>query len=71
MSTEVKLATTALFPEAGPRASNVKWFLGKDRGVTAEQLAGQLNRADAQIRTGTAQRSTSLDGHLVIKSVDA
>lgn len=68
MSSEVDRASHALFPSGGQAEDvNVKFFLGNARAVTAEELANQLNRADAQIRTGTAVRSQELDGHLTTR----
>jgi hypothetical protein len=60
---------TALFPAEGTAAVNVKFFLGTDRSVTAEQLADQLDRADAQIRSQPGLRSATLDGHLAVKAI--
>ena len=65
----VQRMKTALFPAEGAIAVNVKFFLGTDRTVSAEQLADQLDRADAQIRNQPGLRSTSLDGHLAIKAI--
>ena len=65
----VERMKTALFPAEGTTAVNVKFFLGNGRRVSAEQLADQLNRADAQIRSGAAVRGTELDGGLVVKAL--
>jgi hypothetical protein len=54
----------AMFPVEGTSVINVKFFPGHSRSVTSAQLADQLDRADAQLRSGTVSRSTSLDGHL-------
>ncbi len=63
MSTELDRAATALFPEAGPaRIRDVKFYGGRRRIVTAEELAAQLLRADAQVREGVARRVEDLDG---------
>ncbi|HET7255609.1 MAG TPA: hypothetical protein VFJ46_17770 [Xanthobacteraceae bacterium] len=67
--THVERMKTALFPAEGTAAVNVKFFLGNDRRVSAEQLADQLDRADAQIRSGAAARATALDGGLAVKAL--
>jgi hypothetical protein len=64
MSVQTERAIKSLFRGNGEQVVNVKFFLGSKRGVTSEELAEQLNRADAQIRSGTAVRSTHLDGDL-------
>lgn len=69
MSTHIERMKAALFPAEGRVVQNVKFFLGNDRCVTAEQLADQLDRADAQIRSGTAERTRVLDGNLAVKSL--
>jgi len=71
MSAHTERATKALFPadQAADRAVNVKFFLGSKRGVTGEELAEQLNRADAQVRNGIAVRSASLDEELTVKGI--
>jgi hypothetical protein len=62
MSSELDRAATALFPEVGPAAiGNVKFMGGTRRIVTAEELAEQLMRANAQIREGVAVRIADLD----------
>ena len=68
MSVEVERAVKSLFPADGGTASNVKFFLGNARGVSADQLAAQLTRADAQIRNGLAT-SSKLDGELTVIAV--
>lgn len=71
MSVQTDRAVKALFPDgdAADHAVNVKFFLGSKRGVTGEELAEQMNRADAQIRNGLAVRSTQLDGDLTEKTI--
>ena len=68
MSVQTERAIKSLFPADGEKVVNVKFFLGSKRGVTGEELAEQLNRADAQIRSGSAVRSTQLDGDLTENS---
>jgi hypothetical protein len=68
MMTQVDRIKKAFFPTEGHGVENVKFFLGNSRVVSAEQLADQLDRSEAQIRTGTALRSKSLDGHLTSKA---
>jgi hypothetical protein len=68
MITQVDRIKTAFFADEGQCVRNVKFFLGESRAVTAEQLADQLDRAEVQIRAGTAVRSRKLDGHLTTKT---
>lgn len=69
MTGQVDRAVSTLFPRDGEGATNVKFFLGSNRAVTKEQLAEQLNRADAQVRSGLAKRTTTLDGSLTVQSL--
>lgn len=64
MSVQTERAIKSLFRGNDEQIVNVKFFLGSKRGVTGEELAEQLNRADAQIRSGSAERTTTLDGDL-------
>lgn len=59
------LARTAnsLFPAIGGQVRNVKFFLGGARCVTADQLAEQVDRAEAQIRAGVASTVTDVDNY--------
>lgn len=67
MSTHIERMKTALFPSEGKATENVKFFLGHGRSVSAEQLADQLDRANAQIRNNPDIRTRVLDGHLSVK----
>ena len=67
MSSQVQRMSAAMFPLEGTKVVNVKFFLGTSRAVTAEELADQLDRADAQLRSGAALRTTKLDAELTIK----
>lgn len=69
MNSNIERAKHALFSSESIQTENVKFFMGNARNVTAEQLADQLNRADAQVRNGTAISSTSLDGDQITKVV--
>jgi len=69
VSTHIERMKAAMFPAEGTSVVNVKFFLGSGRQVTAEQLADQLDRADAQLRSGATQRSHVLDGHLTVKTL--
>jgi hypothetical protein len=63
-------AADALFPkDKSVETSNLKFFLGSNRSVTAEQLADQLNRADAQVREGIAVPAKTLDGDMPTKKL--
>ena len=68
MNAQVDRAVKSLFPEGEAAPVNVKFFLGHARVVTAEQLAQQLNRADAQIRNGLAKASP-LDSGLTVTAL--
>ena len=61
MESQLEQASRALFPSSGNRAGNIKFYSGRNRDVTAEQLAEQFNRADAQIRTGESVRVMDVD----------
>jgi hypothetical protein len=69
MSTQVERMKRAMFPTHGASVTNVKFFLGSGRSVTAEQLADQLDRADAQIRGKVVSRTKSLDGDLTVTTI--
>ena len=69
MNSQVQRMSAAMFPPDGTQVVNVKFFLGTSRAVTAEELADQLDRADAQLRNGAAARTTHLDGDLTTKSL--
>ncbi|HAC00767.1 MAG TPA: hypothetical protein DCF67_04430 [Brevundimonas sp.] len=62
MSSQIERIGNTLYPETGARVSNVKFYLGHTRAVTAEQLADQIDRASAQVRQGAATRVGSIDG---------
>jgi hypothetical protein len=65
MSTHLDQAANAMFPQAGhSRVGNIKFFRGRRRQVTAEQLAEELNRADAQVRSGNLKPTADIDGDL-------
>lgn len=62
---EVDRAANALFPSEGQSVTNIKFFLGSKRSITAEELAEQVNRAEAQVRNKLAVPSRNLDGDLL------
>lgn len=64
MTTQLDRAANALFPSTGNRVGNVKFCLGLSRVATAEQIAEQFNRADAQVRAGVSVPATDIDGDL-------
>lgn len=61
MATYVERAADLLFPEMGRRALNVKFFDACDHNASAEELAAQIVRAEAQIASGTAELVTDID----------
>ena len=69
MTTQVERMKHSMFPSEGESVVNVKFFLGSGRRVTAEQLADQLDRADAQLRGKVTVRTTSLDGDLTVTTI--
>lgn len=64
MTTQVERAVNMLFPHQGSRVRDVKFHRGWNDRVTAEQLAGELLKANEQIRSGAATRLTDIDGNL-------
>lgn len=70
MNSNMNRAADALFPkDKSVETGNLKFFLGSSRSVTAEQLAEELNRADAQVREGISVPSKTLDGGLPTKKL--
>jgi len=63
MPTELERAADALFPSTGNRVGNVKFMRGRRTGVSAEELAEQLNRADAQVREGLSAPVADIDNY--------
>lgn len=54
-------AADLLFPTEGQRTLNVKFFCAGDDNVSADALAEQIVRAEAQIRNGSARLVTDVD----------
>lgn len=63
MTTELNRAADALFPSTGNQVGNIKFMRGRRTGVTAEHLAEQLNRANAQVRSGQVQPVQDIDNY--------
>ena len=63
MISQLQRAADALFPAEGSLVGNVKFFT-LNNGVTAEDLAEQMNRADAQIAAGESFPVDDIDGDL-------
>lgn len=63
MSQAIDQVAEALFSDAGRRITNVKFFLGNARRVTAVQLAEQLEVAERQVQDGTARLVTDVDNY--------
>lgn len=59
--TLIDRAADLLFPATGQRTLNVKFFCAGDDNVSADELAEQIVRAEAQIRNGTARLVTDID----------
>jgi hypothetical protein len=64
MSNEINRAVAALFPQGGDSVADIKFFPGTKSGASAEEFAEEVLRADAQVRTGAAVRSETLDSEL-------
>jgi len=54
-------AADLLFPAEGRRTLNIKFFDACEHNVTAEELAEQIVRAEAQIANGTAELVADID----------
>lgn len=63
MSQSIDNTAQALFPTTGPRITNVKFFLGNARRVTAVQLAEQLEAAEDQVQRNSAILVTDVDNY--------
>ena len=61
MATYVERAADLLFPHEGRRALNVKFFDACEQHASAEELAAQIVRAEAQIANGTAELVADID----------
>ena len=64
MSDQIRLAANTLFPDDGARARDIKFFDAGMSGVTAQQLAEQVNRAEAAIRHGRVQEVDDVEDYL-------
>lgn len=64
MSKEINRAVAALFPVGGEHVADIKFFPGSRSNVTTAEFAEEVSRADAQVRTGAAHRSETLDSEL-------
>jgi len=64
MSDVVSRAANMLFSQEGRRIANVKFFLGSRRDITANELACEILRAEAQVAAGNAVRVEDVDGNL-------
>lgn len=69
MSKVIERISDHLFPLEGKTVVNVKFFPGHNRAVTADDLADQLARADAQIDGGAVTRTTMLDASLTVATL--
>lgn len=62
MATNLKQAQDLLFGKDGLRASNFKMFPGHSRDVTAEQIAGEINRVIGEISAGNFDKAEPTEG---------
>lgn len=60
----IERAAAMLYSTEGRSVTNVKFFMGRRREVTAEELACELLRAREQILDGTATLVEDIDGDL-------
>ncbi len=59
---QIERAANALFPDGGKaRVGNVKFARGRARTVSADEMADQLMRADAQVLGGHVAPIASID----------
>lgn len=61
MDTHMKAVTDRLFGEDGLRASNFKLFPGKNRDVTPEQVAQEINASFDKLQAGDFEDITALE----------
>lgn len=61
MTTQLEHVVAELFPHGDSGAYNVKFFRGRAREVTSEQLAEQLRSANQQIVEERAIRVANID----------
>lgn len=52
MGTQVQLAVNRIFSVDGLAASNIKFFPGASRDVSAEQMASEVNKIISSIEAG-------------------
>ena len=69
MTNKIERQCNAMFPTEGTHVVNVKFFLGTSRSVTGAELADQLARADAQLRSKATSRVKELDGDLTTTAI--
>ncbi len=61
MTTQLDVAANMLFPSAGNRTRNIKFFRGHSRSLTAQRLAQQFVQAERQITTGATAPVDNID----------
>lgn len=69
MSKIIERVSDHMFASEGDTVVNVKFFPGHNRAVTADQLADQLARADAQIKSSAVMRTQNLDAGLTVSAL--
>lgn len=69
MSDAIKRATMTLFPSEGEGACNVKFFPGHSRNISAEDLADEFNRAEAQLKNGLIHPKAEIEEDLTPQTV--
>lgn len=64
MSDVIDQAAALLFPEGTRGVSNIKFFLGSRRDLTAEELAGEVIRIESLVADGRCHQVEDIDGDL-------
>ena len=66
MSNKVERVAASLFSDEAIEIVDVKFFGGTRANVTADELAGQVDRVKAQLGAGTVERSSVLESETSI-----
>ena len=69
MSNEVERVAAALFENTSKEVAEIKFFGGSRANATADDLAAEVGRVDAQLRAGTVEVSDILDAETHIPTL--
>tara|TARA_B100000678_G_scaffold183936_1_gene153741 strand:- start:15311 stop:15511 length:201 start_codon:yes stop_codon:yes gene_type:complete len=64
MTDTIQLAANLLFPENGQQVRDIKFFDVGSSNITAAQLAEQVMRAEAAIRSGNSKPIDDVEEYL-------